>query len=66
LALKGPPEMIEEKKIDSVYLGQSILLHCLISKDIPIEVCYRKSHEKKEKLYFIFRVYFGHKKINRK
>ncbi len=46
LALKGPPEMIEEKKIDSVYLGQSILLRCLISKDIPIEVCYRKSHEK--------------------
>jgi hypothetical protein len=41
LALKGPPEMIEEKKIDSVYVGESALLVCSISKDIPIQVCFR-------------------------
>ncbi len=66
LALKGPPEMIEEKKIDSVYLGQSILLRCSISKDIPIEVCCRKFSREKKIICFIFRIYFGHEKINRK
>ena len=33
--------MIEETNIDSVYVGQSVLLVCSISKDIPIEVCFQ-------------------------
>ncbi|CAF1169941.1 unnamed protein product [Rotaria sordida] len=40
LALKGPPEMIEDKIIDSVYVGQSVILVCSISKDIPIQEIY--------------------------
>ncbi|UJR11789.1 hypothetical protein I4U23_015969 [Adineta vaga] len=37
IALKGPPEMLEETRIHSVYVGQSVLLICSISKDIPTE-----------------------------
>ena len=39
VALKGPPEMLEETTIHSAYVGQSALLVCSISKDIPTEVC---------------------------
>ncbi|CAF1633514.1 unnamed protein product [Rotaria magnacalcarata] len=38
LGLKGPPEMIEEKTVDSVYIGQSVTFICSISNDIPIQV----------------------------
>ncbi|CAF4865535.1 unnamed protein product, partial [Rotaria socialis] len=37
LGLKGPPEMIEEKTMDSVYIGQSVTFICTISNDIPIQ-----------------------------
>ncbi|CAF1663599.1 unnamed protein product, partial [Adineta ricciae] len=37
VALKGPPEMLEETTIHSAYVGQSALLVCSISKDIPTE-----------------------------
>ncbi|CAF4616312.1 unnamed protein product, partial [Rotaria socialis] len=37
LGLKGPPEMIEEKTVDSVYIGQSVTFICSISNDIAIQ-----------------------------
>jgi len=40
VALKGPPEIIEETNINSVHIGQSVLLVCSISKDIPTQVCF--------------------------
>ncbi|CAF2034512.1 unnamed protein product [Rotaria magnacalcarata] len=38
LGLKGPPEMIEEKTVDSVYIGQSVTFICSISNDTAIQV----------------------------
>ncbi len=40
VALKGPPEIVEETNINSVHTGQSVLLVCSISKDIPTQVCF--------------------------
>ncbi|CAF1016860.1 unnamed protein product [Rotaria sp. Silwood1] len=40
ISLKGPPEIIEEKQIDTVYIGQSVTFVCSISKDIPIQEIY--------------------------
>ncbi|CAM4977086.1 unnamed protein product [Rotaria socialis] len=37
LFFKGPPEMIEEKTVDSVYIGQSVTFICSISNDIAIQ-----------------------------
>lgn len=67
LALKSPPEMIEEKKIHSVDLGQSATLVCSISTDIPIQVCFFFQND----FFSIylksdFRMYFGYEKINQK
>lgn len=39
VALKGPPEMLEETTIHSAYVGQSVSLVCSISTDIPTDVC---------------------------
>lgn len=38
IALKSPPEIIHDKNIYSVYLGQTVTLLCSISLDIPIQV----------------------------
>jgi len=58
LALKGPPEMIEDKKIQLVYVGQLATLVCSISKDIPAQVCY--FFRKIFVVYLILiRMYFG-------
>ncbi|CAF0894195.1 unnamed protein product [Adineta steineri] len=48
VALKGPPEMISETTVNSIYVGQSILLVCSISTDIPIENIYwsREGHSR--------------------
>jgi hypothetical protein len=57
LALKGPPEMIEDKKIDLVYVGQLAVLVCSISKDIPIQVSF--VFFRKIVYLIVIRMYFG-------
>ncbi len=39
--------MVEEKRIESVYVGESAVLICSISKDIPTQVCCDKASKKK-------------------
>jgi len=50
--------MIEDKKIQLVYVGQLATLVCSISKDIPAQVCY--FFRKIFVVYLILiRMYFG-------